>query len=383
MIALLLAPLLLAPQARETRDWDWRLTDRGVEFSPLEGVDLRLGGRIHYDIAQFDPDQTPIADESGYRRLRWRFSGNLPENLSFYVERDVGGTTIGWKDAWLRYRAFDGLEITAGNQVAPFSLDAVTASDDTLFLERALPTALAAGLYRGVAARGYGEHWTSSIGYFGNPLDSQPKKRSSGHGVVARTTVAPIVDDDRLVHLGASVEYRDVDFGSRYRIRPRPEVRITDVRLIDTRNINDVQRTTTYGLEAAATLGPFSAQAEYIQSALDRQSIDVRFAGWYAQAAYVLTGQHHAYNDRLGRLRPIETESRWGALEAGVRWSNLSLQDKNLFGGEESDLTLGLNWYVNANVKVMTNYIFIHADPNQFGIVEDPEAFVVRLVVSF
>src|SRR5262249_30010184 len=140
----------------------WNFGWRGLELSPFDDVNLRFGARLHYDFAQFDPDVTPMDDDSEVRRLRVSVSGTIEDDWSFFVERDVAGTSQGWKEAWLRYRPCAGLELTGGSQVAPFSIDEITTSNETLFVERALPNALAAGLYIGLAARAYGDSWSAS-----------------------------------------------------------------------------------------------------------------------------------------------------------------------------------------------------------------------------
>ena len=35
-----------------------------------------------------------------------------------------------------------------------------------------------------------------------------------------------------------------------------------------------------------------------------------------------------------------------------------NLSDKNKIGGEETDLTLGINYYPQKNIRLMTNYTF-------------------------
>jgi phosphate-selective porin OprO/OprP len=46
----------------------------------------------------------------------------------------------------------------------------------------------------------------------------------------------------------------------------------------------------------------------------------------------------------------------------GVRFSYLNLNDKAIQGGELYDWTVGLNWFLNPNMKVQLNYILEHRD---------------------
>ena len=47
--------------------------------------------------------------------------------------------------------------------------------------------------------------------------------------------------------------------------------------------------------------------------------------------------------------------SRWGAVELAARLSELDLSDGNIIGGEETNLTFGLNWDINQNVRCMVS----------------------------
>src|SRR5262245_20562862 len=191
--------VIAQPPTAQGSDSKWKFGSRGIEFTPSDDVHLRLGGRFHYHVAEFDPDVTELDDTAKTRRLRWSFSGDVLDDWRFYVERDEGGTSEGWKELWLRYAGFTRWEINAGKQVAPFSLDEVSSSDDTLFVERALPNVLAPGLYEGVAARTYGERWFAAAGVFGNTFDSDPKNRSEGVSLIGRVASTPVKQEDGLL----------------------------------------------------------------------------------------------------------------------------------------------------------------------------------------
>ena len=51
-----------------------------------------------------------------------------------------------------------------------------------------------------------------------------------------------------------------------------------------------------------------------------------------------------------------------GAWELAVRYSYLDLTDKTIAGGRLNSVTLGLNWYLNANAKLQFNYDYTYRD---------------------
>jgi len=161
-------------------------------------------------------------------------------------------------------------------------------------------------------------------------------------------------------------------------------------RMVDTGNIAASGVSIIAG-EFLSILGPFSLQAEYgIATSLDSQVSlnpfnaaipaaplqhvgNLSFSGGYAQVSYILTGENRLYDKRLGRLASnyldqnsnfwfTETDNgRWslgrGAWEVAARYSYLNLNDGPVQGGVMTGLSLGLNWYINPNLKVQFEYI--------------------------
>jgi len=63
-----------------------------------------------------------------------------------------------------------------------------------------------------------------------------------------------------------------------------------------------------------------------------------------------------------------------GAYEVAARYSYLDLDSGTIAGGKLHDLTLGLNWYANRNMRMMFNYVA--ASPEGFDV---QHAFQARL----
>jgi phosphate-selective porin OprO/OprP len=86
--------------------------------------------------------------------------------------------------------------------------------------------------------------------------------------------------------------------------------------------------------------------------------------------SYFLTGEHRSYSKNKGafdRVKPkqnfgLDKEKGWGAWEIAGRYSYLDLSDGGISGGELDDFTLGVNWYLYPNVRIMGNYIFADLD---------------------
>jgi len=197
-------------------------------------------------------------------------------------------------------------------------------------------------------------------------------------------TLAPWRQQRSLLHIGASAEYRVPDSVKTVRYRYRPESWGTNVRLVDTGKILNVDNTLKAAAELALVQGPFSLQGEYIHSRVQRTNAQsLHFYGWYAYVSWLLTGESRPYSVKKGSFTAIEPSSKFGAWELGFRFSALDLNDKDITGGRQEDFTVGLNWYANRNIRFMANYIHVNTYPSSKGFNENPDIFQFRGQVFF
>jgi len=111
--------------------------------------------------------------------------------------------------------------------------------------------------------------------------------------------------------------------------------------------------------------GPFSVQGEYMMADVDGKdgSSSPTFDGFYIQGSYFLTGEHRKYstsNGAFNRGKPKENFAFGkgpGAWEVAARYSQIDLSDSGISGGKLKDITVGLNWYLNPNMRLMWNYV--------------------------
>ncbi len=352
---------------------------------------FRVGGRLQVDGAIYDNDQRDLGNGSEIRRARLDLEGTVWNDWGYKAEYDFAEDDVELKDAYIQYTGFEPIRIRIGHIKEPFSMEEQTSSLFITFMERALPNVFAPDRNIGVRGHTYSDHWTLDAGFFGEGVDDNNDsdgENDEGYGGSGRVTFAPIDAGTRLVHVGASVAYRGTGDDDEVRFRERPESHITNVRFVDTGTISDVDDMIKYGLEAAAAYGPFSAQGEYIRTHVNRDDgfSDLDFDGYYAWVSWLLTGESRPYRNRLGefgRVKPkrIVGKGGLGAWEVALRYSNLDLDDGDIEGGKEDNITVGLNWYATPNIRFMANYI--HVDSEKEDVDDDPDIFQFRGQVDF
>ena len=358
---------------------------------------LRIGGRIYVDFVNYFEDKNDLGpDGAGLRTLQIDADGRFSDKWLYRAS--IGGLTSGGrfdgsgaylddayvafvdaKDAWL-----------FGQQDEPFSLEQMTSSAATTFMERALPNALAPGKTVGVSFRTTRNQWAMSAGLFGNDLATTKDGGALGYGFTGRVVLRPQGAGDRMYHLGGSVSYRSIPSDRSVYFRSRPESGLTDVRYVNTGNTLDVDHVKRLGLEAAFRSGPLSLQSEYMMASVDRGSgfDDSRFYGWYVYVSWFLGGGSREYLADEAIFAYPKVHSKWGAVELGARYSMLNLNDGSIAGGLERNLTFGINWYLSRKIRLMANYILVFCDENanDNGTVKGgdaPQILMVRLQLRF
>lgn len=357
----------------------------GLEYTGSDGnIKLTFGGRIQADSAFFDSDLTEFSDASEFRRARVLFGASLFRDWTLRYDYDFASTSSPIKNAFIRYEGLENTRLTLGHFQEPFSMEELTSSGATTFMERALPNTFAPGYHLGAAINTHSNDWTFAAGIFDRALNSN---KDSGHGYSVRLTYAPVRDENRTLHVGFASAYRNPESDT-VRYSASPESNIANHDLVRTGTISNVDHTTGYGFEAAAQFGSYSLQGEYIITDVNRSRDDVSFSGAYLYASWFITGETRNYNSRtgvLGGIKPLRkfdlTRKGYGAWELAARYSTIDLNDGPIHGGREGNITLGLNWYLNSTMRFTANYISVYSKRRDTR--DDPAIFQLRAQVNF
>ena len=348
-------------------------------------------GRIHLDAGVIDDDKRDHPNSAEFRRARLGMKGQVSENFGYKAEIDFANEGVAIKDMYMNYTGIDKTELRVGHFKPGYSLEDMTSSNDITFIERSAasePFSLSEQLGAGIIHHGDRHH--IAVGGF-NDDAGRESSDDEQWSVSARLAGTPYQEGERLVHLGASVSYREPDQANdRFDYDSRAENRLQTADSVSA-VINDGEHSTVAGLEAAAVAGPLSVQGEYVMADVEnRAGNDPLFNGASAQIAYTLTGESRPYSIQKGAFggirpaRPFDlSKGDWGAFEVAARYSHLDLNDGGINGGEMNNITLGANWYLNDYVRLMMNVIMVDTDDNAVTPDDDPTVFLTRSQVKF
>jgi phosphate-selective porin OprO/OprP len=417
-----------------------KLDNKGLNFETKDkNFKFKLGGRIHADANFTSNDEFVLAnrttgaasttpptpaeanDGTEFRRARIDFTGTFYKDWNFKTQADFADNAVAMKDLFLQYTGLDYLDVTGGQQKQNFSRELLESSNDQMFTERSLMNVIAApvvdraiGLnFQSKAKKG----WTAAGGIYGNSITPArtagtevANAGDEGWAVSGRATYAPIEEKTKVVHLGIAGNYRkpdgNGDVAQSKALRFDYETNhMSNLNLIDS-TVNDVDNISMLGLETSAMYGPFSAGGEYTHMWIDRAqkgagvvaadggTSNLGLHGWYADAAWTITGESRKY--KQGRFYKLDPDKKFslkngglGAWELATRYSSVELNDGVFKGGNMSNMTVALNWYMNSNMRLMADYTraFSLTNPAVInragGQPENTDTFTVRAQLAY
>jgi Phosphate-selective porin len=332
-------------------------TKGGIKItSPDKKFEASLGGRIHFDAYAFDRDLAATTGTSEFRRARLTLAGKAL-GWDYKVEQDfsAGSNLDGLRDAYIA-TAFAGGKVTIGHFKPYRSMEELTSSNEILMMER--PFASATGLFsgrqfqQGVGYLRAGDNYTAGFTVFN--LRGASGSRNEGMGASGRVTFAPLNNDANTLHFGAWASQENANQGSadltataNYAGRRGPSLAIASTAGASGDSV------AAYGLEAAGAFGPLFFQGEYVRAAFGQPlGPDQDVETWYLQGSWLLNGGHKVYKSATGVFGSPRVDR--GLWELTARYD--TIENRDLTGREASSTILGLNYYVNPNLRFMFNW---------------------------
>lgn len=352
---------------------------------------LRLRGVLQFDSRTFFRDHG-IGGNDGFlvRRARPLIEGTLFRDFDFLLVPEFGGATPQVFDAYVNYRLRPEAQLRLGKFKSPVGLEQLAVDVETLFNERALPTALtpnrdlgvqlhgeafsgrvsyAAGLFNGSGdARNSTNLDTDDTKEFAGRIFFQPFKPSAdsflqglgfglggSYGSERSTTALPATTGGTLAGYATDGQQQFYAYnpatgavtagGEHWRLAPQGYYYYGPFGLLGEYVISN-QRVSRTGV------APFT-------------SASLENTGWQLTASWLLTGEPAAYK---GGVTPAQhfslTDGGWGAWQLVARYAELDVDDAAFpsFANPATSASaaqawsLGLNWYLNRNLMVKTSF---------------------------
>ncbi|MGJ8688443.1 MAG: OprO/OprP family phosphate-selective porin [Gammaproteobacteria bacterium] len=375
----------------------------GLKVSSGDGrYEVEIGGRLHLDYTDHSFDSrigTRPVSGTQVRRARIEINGTFDQDWFYASEFDFAKNKVALKDIVLGYESGSGAKYIVGHQKQPYSLALEMSSNDIPFVERGVDNALVAALTdRAIGFRyeNSGSNWFFAGGVFGDTLKEGTTTGDEGWGPSGRLIYSPIIEDDKVLHLGIRAAYREVDLATPTLSIKDKTTDFSELNIVNTGALADAESATLFGPEIAAAVGPLFFTAEHTTTEISRKAgSTLNFSSWNAAASWNITGESRASVYRIDGgefkgIRPLRdfnpSEGAWGAWELSARYAEIDLNDGNLVGGEEHALSVGLNWIPTRNVRILADWTRI-LDTDESNTVRmyapDTNVFTLRTQWSY
>lgn len=339
-----------------------------------KGWSFKPRGRLQYDVGYVGRpdgvDDRGLGLSTELRRARLGVEGTVPGGFGYKFEADFADGNVELADALISYAATDDLGLVIGHHNNFQSLEELTSSRFLSFMERAAFTdAFNFERRVGLSATYAAGDVIASAGVFTDTISDLTNDDNNSLGVDGRVVFAPKLGTTQL-HLGGSAHFRNnrdlTDIGTQTRYRQRPFVHTTDSRFLATPGLQ-VEKETSYGLEAAMIQGSFHAAGEvhWLNANRAGPGATPTFFGGYAEVGYYLTGETRGYKggqfDRTKVLNPVGGGGM-GALQVNLRYDHLDLNDAGIIGGKQQAYAASLIWTPQDHVRFLLNYAHLNYD---------------------
>lgn len=381
----------------------------GISFEDGSGNwQLAINGRIQADARAFDPDES-AANTFSLRRARLGGTLTMYKDFVARVEGEYSSSSTSLTYGYFDINKYKQAKLRLGQFKPFYGLERSMSTNFTDFQERSMADSLLGATYdRGVMLHGVplaGVNY--SLAYInGSGTVDENNARNDSKDLTVRVTgnLAEMAEwKNAVAHVGGW--WAKGDEGSRRLAGfiPTGQTEGRGVQFFSTtcsaaacssataNAFKDNVERTRGGGELALAYGPVKFQGEYIRTEFDGPDYERDLDAWYASMMWNVSGEPFAamYKDgAFGRLKPKNSfkfgADGWGALQVGMRYSKFdgsdfkpiqpegagtgvlvssNASDGVVVAANEADAwTLGANWILNPNTRVLLNYVHTEFD---------------------
>jgi phosphate-selective porin OprO/OprP len=396
---------------------------KGFNLRSADGKNqLKLRGTLHLDgryLGGEDPGGT--FDTFTATRVRPTIEGTFGSIFDFKLMPDFGQGRTVIQDAYVNARFKPGAQLQVGKFKAPVGLERLQSANDMRWVQRGYPTSLAPNRDIGLQFAGdvAGGRFSYQAAYLNGSNDGSSSETfadidlNDDKEYALRLFAHPFAESEsfaiRGLGIGIAGTYTD-QVGTALQpllpaFRTPGQSTFFRYRAAGTTPgaIADGERTRIapqlyYYVGALGLLGEYTEVEQEVSrivpAGLRTGTVDTN--AWQLAVSYFLTGEEASFRGFNPKSRYSLEDGTWGAWEVKARVQSLSVDDSAFAGGADSfadPLTsarqadswgVGLNWYLNENVKWLLDYDHTTFDGGATtGDRKDEDAYQLRLAIGF
>lgn len=398
-----------------------KASERGFTVQSADGKNqVKLRGVLHIDGRHMISEEADLPDTFTTQRARPIVEGTVGGIYDFRFTPDFGQGRTVIQDAYVTGRFAPAFQVTAGKFKSPFGLERLQSANDIRFVPRAFPTSLAPNRDIGfqVAGNVLGDRVNYAVAFVNGSNDGGSSETfadtdvSSDKEYVARLFAHPFAESDsfglRGLGLGIAGSYTDHTGTATQTFLPafRTPAQGTFFRYRGgtTPTIADGERIRIgpqfyYYAGRLGLLGEWTEVQQDVSrvasTGLRSDTIDT--TAWQLAASFFLTGEEASFRGYKPNSVFSVGDGSWGGWELTARYHELEIDEVAFAGGADSFADplasarkasawgVGVNWYLNQNLKWVLQYerTSFEGGAADGGDRDDEEAVFSRVAVGF
>jgi phosphate-selective porin OprO/OprP len=401
---------------------------KGFSIRSADGKNtLRLRGTVHLDGRYVEgEDPTLSIDTFQATRVRPTLEGTFAGIYDFRIMPDFGQGRTVIQDAYLAARFNPASVLTVGKFKSPVGLERLQSANDIRWVQRGYPTSLAPNRDIGMQIGGDlgGGRFSYQAAFLNGSNDGSSSETfadvdvSDDKEYALRLFAHPFAESDsfalRGLGFGIGGTFTDQAGNSLQPLLPsfRTPGQSTFFRFrqfsttvgAPAGTIADGERTRIapqmyYYVGSLGLIGEFTEVEQEVSRvvATGVRSATVDTYAWQLAASYFLTGEEASFRGFQPKSRFSLEDNTWGAFEVVARAQALKVDENAFTGGSNSfadpataaseaeSWGIGLNWYLNENVKWLLDYERTSFEGGAAAGADRPDedAVQLRLAIGF
>lgn len=395
---------------------------RGFSLRTSDGKNqLRFRGVLHVDGRHLDgADPGGVTDGWQATRVRPTLEGTFGGIYDFRFTPDFGQGRTVIQDAYVTARLHRAFQMTAGKFKSPVGLERLQSASDIRFVSRAFPTSLAPNRDMGLQFAGdliggrlsYALAWLNGSNDGGSSETFTDTDINDDQEYAARLFAQPFAQSDhfalRGLGVGIAATYTDQAGTATQTLLPAFRTpggsTFFRYRAGTTPTVADGERTRIapqfyYYAGSLGLLGEYTEVSQDVTrttgAGLRSDTIDT--SAWQLAASWFLTGEEAAFRGFQPNSTFSPGEGSWGAFELVARVHQLEIDELAFVGGADSFAdpaaaaqkatawALGLNWYLNENLRWTLDYERTRFEGSAAGGADrdNENALLLRVALGF
>ena len=385
------------------------VNDKGLSAKSADGAyEFRLRGTVQADQRTFTDGEAAQNDSMFFRIVRPSLEGQLGSLLAFKLTPDFAGDTPTLVDAYVDLRFDPRYTLRIGKFNGPVGLERLQSSSALAMLERGFPTELAPNRDIGVQLQGELAQGRLSYaaGVFNGAADGRDALANDPDDEVefeGRVFFEPWKNAANALSglgfgLAGSVGEKEGlggNFLPRYRTPGQNVFFSYRANVLAHGEHTRLSPQAWFYRNRLGLMGEWIASEQEVQvGANAATNVALRNTAWQLTGSWVLTGEDASYRGVVKPAHPFALDGEgWGAFELVARAGELRIDedafpvyaDPSVFARRARSWGLGLNWYLNSNLKLVFNHTHASFDGGApLGEDrEDEQLFSTRVQVAF